>query len=112
MESISGRENHNTAVFRKGLWVPGSHRHMKTAHKESVRKGSASSVVLVTVVPVLLNAKKPLEGYKREGRKYKEAPEEIEEKKYKYLVGRGMENRKENRYIKVQVGKQAASVGN
>ena len=70
---------------------------MKIAHKESVRKGSASSVVLVTIVPVLWNAEKPLNGYKREGKKYEEAQEKIEEKKHKYLVVRGMENRKERK---------------
>lgn len=74
VENISRGEKQNIAIFRKGLWVTGKERHMKIAHKESVKKKrSASSVVLVTIVPVLLNTAKPLNSYKREGRKYEEA---------------------------------------
>lgn len=46
-KSISGGENQNTAFFRKGLWVTGGDRHMKTDHRKTSEKAALNTSVVL-----------------------------------------------------------------
>lgn len=114
-KSISGGENQNTAFFRKGLWVPGGDKDMKTAHRKASEKAALNtSVVLrdkriskmMKIDPLLLNAKKPINSYEREEGSMRKYRKEIEEEKYKYQVVTRMETMEENSYIRVHVKKK------